>query len=138
MSDRVTRFNKIGVSGRRADGLTKTDAYIQTLTVKLPTVASATAQDTGVPLPARCSVIDVVVNRTVASTAGSTETVSIGTVGGTATSLLAAVATDAVGFISGTTATSVYNTGANISYTLGSADIVDFSGEVVITLIGSD
>lgn len=138
MSDQVTRFNKIGVSGRRAEGRTKTDAYIQTLTIPIASVASATAQDSGLALPAKTSVIDVVVNKLSPSTAGTTPTISLGTIGGTNTSLLAAIATTGTGFAGSTTSTRIYNTGANVSFTFGSADVVGFVGEAVITLIGSD
>jgi len=141
MSKQVTRYNRIGVAGRRADGGTRTDPFLESIVVPVSLVASTSTQDSGIALPANCSVVDVVINVITASTSGTTEAIDVGVVGNP-DALIDGGATDATGFVGptgggGEISPRVF-AGENVAYAFGAADIDAFSGEIVITVIGSD
>ena len=145
------RFNEIGLAGRlpgesdaNADGSpgrqrsagTLTDPFLRQYVIELPLVASAAEQDTGFTMPANAQAVFGFLRTKVASTAGTTEQVDVGVFGGTADALLNNATTDVVGIQNITAGANL--SGANIGYTFAAADIVDFEGELVLTVIASD
>lgn len=143
MANQVTRYNRLGAAGRKNDQYQgqKSDPFIQTLVISAPLVASAAEQDTGITLPADCSIIDVVVNVKTASTGGTTQTIDVG-VTGNPDQLIDGAATTATGFVGPTgglgETTTIFNSATNITYALGAADITAFDGEIVVTYLASE
>ena len=134
-----TRFNSIGLSGRKDSDKNVVDSYTQTVEFPITVVASGAAQDTGIPCPeASIQVIGSYIRINVAETTGTTKTVDIGITG---TEAAAQSATDVSS--AGTAGTAVVaalssSTSTNFTYTLGSADFVELDATAVVTFIGAD
>lgn len=138
----TTRFNSIGLQGRKGQDDNVSDSRLQTLVVHAPYTGVATEVVTTKALPANASVIDIVVNRLTASTGGTTETINVG-VSGNPDQLIDGAATDALGFVGPTggvgEGATVFNSAQTISYQYGSADLTGSpDGEILITYIGND
>ena len=130
-----TRFNGVGLAGRKSDGV-KTDPFMQQLVIPVTLVASATAQDTGVTLPAAAGVFQTALNIFTAETTGTTKTVSVGFVGGADDALATNFGVTGAGFeVAGNANTAAG--GEAISYTLGSADFEELDAEIVLTYVGA-
>lgn len=140
----ATRFNKVGFAGGKGTA-GQTDPYTQTLVIPIEAVASATDQRTGVfTPPAGCQVTSCFINVITAEVSALVKTVDIGhTVGGGVVVTPNALLDDAEVSQRGISGNFV-NSGAFIptneefTYTLAGADFVQFKGELVIVLQGSD
>jgi hypothetical protein len=134
-SDRVTRYGRLSMSGRPEVGNTG-DYFREHLVIQLPRVASAAATGTGVVLPANTNVVGAHLRILTAEATGTTTTVDIGTdTAGDAIFNDQSVA--ATGFFPASLPP-VAASGAEITYTLGSADYAEFEAELLIEIIASD
>ena len=134
-----SRFNSIGLSGRKAGTYNVTDSRIKT--IEIPVVASATASqiDTGVKINNKVQCISAFVVIDTAEATGTTKTLNVGVFGGTAAGFLSAVSCAATG-VAGTPVSAAYDTSTNdtIGYTFGSADWAEFAGTIHLTLLVAD
>ena len=130
-----SRFTKLGTSGR--SGATgKSDAFQKTYELRVPVVASGAEQTIDITFPNR-AVLDIgMLNVFVAEVTGTTKTMNIGTDATNASSIESAISTATVGTQHITGGLVLSND--KITYTLGSADWVEFEGEIVIRVLASD
>lgn len=126
-----------GSQGRQRDAGTTSDPYLRQYVVSLPVVASAAEQTLAFQMPANALGVTGFLRVVTAEVTGGTPTLDIGDSVGGSTSIAAALAAGAVGVVPLTTP-GVVLSGADLTYTLGSADWVEFVGELVLTVIASD
>lgn len=124
-----TRFTAVGTSGRKNQS-SKSDAYQRTFELRTPIVASTSTQTISVQLPAICVLDGVYLNVINAEVTGVTKTIDVGLSlsGPTAIAAGASVASAGLFPLSGG------QDGSQdfITYTLGSADFVEFEGELIV------
>lgn len=124
-------INSVGTVQNRGDYAMTTKAFVASV------VASAVAQSTGVKLlPGMTYLIGQ--NITTEETTGLTKTISVGFVGGTGTELLNAASVAASGFIPAATTVVAVDAEQELSYTLGSADWVEYDGEIIVHMLESN
>lgn len=143
-----TRYNEIGLAGRRGSGSgvqpteqrsagVLSDPFLRQFVIGLPLVASAAEQT--VPdfvMPANAISAVGFLRIKTPSSAGTTPTIAIGALAAGPADLLAAVATTVAGLFG--TIQNVDVSGDQITYTLGSADLVGLEAELVLTVLASD
>lgn len=124
-----TRFTKIGTSG--GSGKTgKSDAYQQTFEIATPIVATTATQTTTIQLPSVCVIEAAFLHVINAEVTGLTKTIDIGLSLGGSTDIAASQSVSDAGLFAlsgGVTASQDF-----VTYTLGSADFVEFEGELVV------
>ena len=135
-----TRFNGIGLAGRKNDNARTSDPEIKTLIIEAPYTGVATEIDTGTFLPANASIIDIVVNITTASTGGTTQTIDVG-IDGNQDQLIDGAVTSSTGYAGPTggvgEGATVFNSAVEIAYAYGSNDLTGSpEAEIIITYIG--
>lgn len=134
-----TRYNSIGLSGRKDSETNIVDSAIKTVEFPLTVVASGSAQDTGIAAPlASIQVLGSYIRINTAEVTGTTKTVSIGITGSNA-SIQSGTDVSAAG-TAGTSVGAALSSSAstNFTYTLGSADFVELDATCVVTYIGAD
>jgi hypothetical protein len=130
-----TRYDAIGLSGRKGTDNNSQDTRLKTYEIPLTVVASASAQDTGIPLPSGVAqAVSAYVRIVTAEATGVTKTIDVGVVGGSDTAFINAASVAATGYAGAPVTTAVSGGSANLSYTLGSADFVELDAVAVITL----
>lgn len=135
-----TRLTKLGIAGseRKNNSLdiimNASDTAVTMKTFKPNIVASTAAQDTGIQALPGIGVV-AYIKTTTPETTGTTKTLSIGLVGGAGTEFGTAEDVSAAGRIVTTPSDPIVDTAANLTYSLGSNDWVEFDGEVILLLI---
>ena len=129
-----TRFLKVGTQGRIKTAV-DADSFRTTLVIPIKPVANATANLTGVSLPPYCQISTGVVKVISPEVTGLTKTLSIGIQGGAANAILDAVDVSAGGF-QGVKVGDNFNGGAELTFTLGSADFVELDCVAIIEVMG--
>lgn len=128
-----SRFNKVGLHGRKGPLNNQTDTFLQTIEIPIDAVADATAQDSGVALPGPNSVlVSAVIQVDVAEATSAGPTVEVGIVGGGGSELMTNVDLSAVGW-SGVPVTAPVNSTANISFMLSGSDFVELKSIAILT-----
>ncbi len=137
-----TRFTKLANAGQKnkinSAGLVSNagDWFNRTEVFTIPVVASATAQDTGIILPAGVAVLAFIRVNT-AEVTGTIKTIDIGLSGGTGAEFGNDLSVAATGVVLGEV-NAILTQGDTITYTLGSANFAELDAEVIIQLTGSD
>jgi CRISPR/Cas system type I-B associated protein Csh2 (Cas7 group RAMP superfamily) len=124
-------------SNRFSTNSVNTKTLSSTFEIPLTVVASAAAQTTAIEAGTKwLQVLSAVIVVDVAEVTGTTKTISVG-IGGSATNVLAATSVSSIG-VAGTpvAAAIAVTSGTNkFSYTLGSANFVEFRGRAIVTAI---
>lgn len=129
----MSRFNSIGVFGKKGTSNNTSDPAITGLTIELPIVASASAQNTGVFL-APGQTINAFINVKAGEATGTTKTVSVGIAGGSGTEIIDAADVSSVA-IAGTHTQTNIQLADEITYTLGSADFAELDAELILQVV---
>lgn len=132
-----TRFNRVGLSGRKDTASNQKDTFLQTFEFDIEAVASGAAQDSGVKVPAGIvQALSAYIDVDTAEATGTTKTVSVG-VGGAGNNLLNGASVASTGGVGTPVAAAINTTSSNneLTFTLGSADFAELSGRVVVTLL---
>lgn len=132
-----SRYNRVGFSGSKNNTTNQKDTFVETFEFDVAAVASGTAQDSGVKVPAgivQC--LSAYIDVETAEVTGTTKTVAVG-VGGAGNNLLAATSVAATGGVGTPVAAAINTTTSNneITFTLGSANFAELAGRVVVTLL---
>lgn len=131
----TTRFNSIGIMGRKGDDNNSLDTLKAGVTRRIPIVASAAQQPIGINLgPGQVASAYVYVKSP--EVTGATKTVEVGIVGGSGDEILAAVDVSTAGAKGSFTALTT-NIADEIGYTLGSDDFVELEAYLVLEVIQS-
>lgn len=132
-----TRFKRVGFSGSKDTTSNQKDTFAQTFEFDLAVVASTTAQNSGVKVPAGIvQAVSAYIDVETAEATGTTKTVSVG-VGGAGNNILNGASVAATGGVGTPVAAAINTTSANneLTFSLGSADFAELAGRVVVTLL---
>ncbi len=132
----ASRFNSIGLSGRKDVASNRSDAFKQIIEIPITLVASATEQSTGVILPTRCVVTSTIVNVFTAEATGATKTIDVGLLAGGGADLANDVSVATTGFVVGESG--VVGSGDEVTYTLGSADYAELEAVILLEITAAD
>ncbi len=132
----ASRFNSIGLSGRKDVASNRSDAFKQIIEIPITLVASATEQSTGVILPTRCVVTSTIVNVFTAEATGTTKTIDVGLLAGGGADLANDVSVASTGFVVGESG--VVGSGDEVTYTLGSADYAELEAVILLEITAAD
>jgi hypothetical protein len=139
MATPTSRFDAIGLSGRKGATPNLKDSYIKTVEFPVVAVASGAAQSTTVKTPTESiQVISAYLNVTTAEATAVTKTVDVGVTG-----VGAAVLNDADVSATGPVGTPItaavpVTTGNVFTYTLAGADFAELVATCVVTYQGID
>lgn len=134
-----TRLDKIGLAGkadlRNSNGILKNsgDWATRTIAFKPALVATTNVQSTGIRVGPGLALNSIFYIETAG--AGTTPTITVGTTSSPAAFSNATDISVTTGFLPATSPTSVVDANEEVVYSFGSADIVDFDGEIVVTFI---
>ena len=128
-----TRYGKLGFTANKDN---PREAYMQIGQVALPVVASAAEQTTTYVFPSRCVIVGCYLDVETAEVTGLTKTLDVGLDTAGAAVLGNNLSTAATGSVLGLGG--VVADGDTLTYTLGSADWVEFEGQIILDLIAQD
>ncbi len=132
-----TRFNALGLSGRKETENNSQDSFIKTYEFDINAIASGAEQDTGIAAPAgNIQLISAYIDVTTAEATAAAKTVDVGIIGQGAVFLNDADVS-ATGPV-GTPVTAAIAGGANFSFTLAGADFAELASKCVITVLATD
>ena len=147
-----TRFTELGLAGKppgstdsdQRSALSTSDPFLKQYVINLPVVASAAEQTISsgagatADLPAHAVVLSGYLRVITAEVTGGTPTLNIGTLAGAGTELGSALAAGSIADVPFENTVPIAISGDSLTYTLGSADWVEFVGELVLLVMGSD